>query len=109
MLDEYKVRESDNPDRQPIDFSIDDGKDNVCWVWGATPQDVEWECDHPTVEFDDDETVGECVLCGATCDWHWNTYGDAGYTQKEQVPHEWHKPEKVGGLVKEYLKETYGE
>lgn len=108
MLDEYKVRESDNPDREPIDFMVEDGGENVAWVWGKTPQDIGWECDHPTVEFDDDETVGECVLCGATCDWHWNTYADAGYTQKEQVPYDWHKPEKVEGLIKEYLNETYG-
>ena len=106
-LKEYdlKIRWSDNPDASPIDFSIEDDQDNVCWVWGNSIDDVEVECDHPAVEYDDDETVGECPVCGATCDWHWQTSADDGYTIKERVPHEWHKPEKVSGIVKEILNE----
>lgn len=95
------VRESDAPDRTPIDFSIEDGNDNVCWVWGDTPEDLEIECDHPDncVEYCDDETVGECLLCGKTCDWHWQPDGEGG---KERVPHSWHEGE--GGIIKQYLR-----
>lgn len=108
-LKEYdlKIRESDSPDRLPIDFSIEDDQDNVCWVWGENPYDVEVECDHPhqCIEFDDDETVGECALCGATCDWHYEVDWDSGYKASERTPHGWHRPEKIGGLVGKYLKQ----
>ena len=104
-LKEYglKIRWSDNPDASPIDFSIEDDQDNVCWVWGNSIDDIEVECDHPVVEYDDDETVGECPVCGATCDWHWQMSADDGYTIKERVPHSWHKPEKPMGVVKDIL------
>lgn len=102
---ELKVRWSDNPDASPIDFSIEDDEDNVCWVWGNSVDDVEVECDHPVIEYDDDETVGECPVCGATCDWHWVVSADDGYEIKERVPHGWHRPEKVSGIVKEILDE----
>ena len=97
-------RESDHPDRKAIDFSIDDGEDNVCWVWGNSADDIEWECDHPAVEYDDDESVGECVVCGATCDWHWDISADDGYIVKDRVPYCWHRADKVGGLIKKYIK-----
>lgn len=29
---DLKMRESDNPERLPIDFSIEDEADNVCWI-----------------------------------------------------------------------------
>lgn len=112
------VRESDNPDREKIDFSIEDGQDNVAWVWGSGEPvsvdgkydlDYEVECDHAVVEYDDDETVGECLVCGATCDWHWECYVDCGYTQKSQVPHHWNAyHEGNGGIIKKYIEENYG-
>lgn len=101
----YTIYESDAPDREPVDFSLSDEEDNVAWVWGANPNDVEYECNHPEVEYDDDETVGECVLCGSTCDWHYEASADCGYTIREQVPHEWYLRRDVGGLIGEYLKE----
>lgn len=108
-LKEYglHVRWSDNPDREPIDFSIEDDNDNIAWVWGSEPwNDVQVECNHPheLIEFDDDETVGECILCGATCDWHYQTSADDGYTIKERIPHEWYSPKKIGGVIGKYLK-----
>lgn len=97
-----RVRESDNPDREEIDFSIEDGQDNVAWVWGKW-NDYEVECDHAVVEYDDDETVGECLVCGQYCDWHWE--GDGEY--RGQVPHYW-RNEGDGGIIKKYIEEKYG-
>lgn len=102
-----KVYWSEADDREPIDFSISDGEDNVCWVWGSEPwKDVQIECDHPygCVEYDDDETVGECALCGATCDWHYETNLGDDMLVKERIPHDWHMPDKIGGIVGRYLK-----
>lgn len=102
------IRWSVDKDREPIDFCIEDDHDNAVWVWGSDPwNDVQIECNHPNeyIEFDDDETVGECTLCGATCDWHYNVSADDGYTVKERVPHEWYKPKKIGGIVGRYLEE----
>lgn len=92
---------------EPIDFEIRDDDDTL-WatVWGSEPfDDVQIDCDHPSIEYDDDETVGECPICGATCTWHWQVSGDDGYIIKEQIPDHWDKPEKIGGIVGEYLKE----
>lgn len=106
--------ESDDPDREPIDFNIEDDMDNVAWVWGSHPtDDIQIECNHPTdhgcVEFGDEDTQGECVLCGATCDWHYEE--DDGnvedYCWKGKTPciDEWYNPKKIGGIVGKYLKE----
>ena len=58
---------------------------------------------------------GECAICGATCDWHYEKEvvneghdEDGNYTcqvEKERVPHEWYFPKKIGGIVGKYLKE----
>lgn len=103
----YKVIESDNPDREPIDFSLSDGEDSVAWVWGKTPDDLEWECDHPEVEYGDDDEQGRCVLCGAMCDWHYEASADDGYIVRSRVPHEWYKPKQPEEALKEYIGETY--
>ena len=110
---DLKIRQSDNPDREPIDFSIEDNNDNVCWVWGSHPvDDVQVECDHPEqcIDYGDDDEQGECVLCGAKCDWHWekdviDNYPDSIREIQVRVPHEWYHPRKIGGLVKECLDE----
>lgn len=114
MEDELKayglgLRESDNPERELIDFTIEDEEDNVAWVWGSRADDVEWECDHPyqCIDFGDSiEEQGECLLCGSWCDWHRvpeeNTPG-------HPEPHEWYPRRDVGGLIGEYLKELRGE
>lgn len=100
------VRWSDDPDREVIDFSIDDGKDNVAWVWGSEPfNDIQIECNHPEVEYGDDDERGECKICGATCDWHWEESADDGRLTKERVPHDWYAPKHIGGIVGEYLEE----
>lgn len=111
-------RNSDDPDDYlPIDFNIDDGTDNVAWIWGSMPDDVEVECNHPEecIEFGDDEDQGECKLCGATCDWHWEKEwldeghgedgGCIGHGVQTRYIDEWYYPKRSKGLIGEYLKE----
>ena len=111
MKDELKeydlhVELGNDPD-EPIDFEIRDDRDNLCaTIWGSNPStDVQIDCEHLVVEFDDDETVGECPICGATCTWHWHVSADDGYETKDRVPDNWETPKEIGGLVGKYLKE----
>lgn len=108
-LSEYDlhVEHSQADDREPVDFEIRDKQDNLCaTVWGSEPwNDIQIDCEHPVVEFDDDETVGECPICGATCNWHWHISADDGYETKDRVPDGWEKPNKIGGIVGKYLEE----
>lgn len=102
---------SDAPDREKIDFSVHDNEldENVAWVWGKTIDDVEVDCSHPVEpEFYDEEHVGECPICGATCSWHTEIYGGDNTVGKDRVVTEWHKSEQAGGLIREYIKEAYG-
>lgn len=105
-LKEYglHVEHSEADDREPIDFEIrDDRGELYATVWGSHPtDDVQIDCEHDIVEYEDDETQGECVLCGATCDWHYEYDGE---WHKERVPHEWSNDEKIGGIVGKYLEE----
>lgn len=106
-LKEYglTIRESDDPERQLVDFTIEDEEDNVATVWGDRFDDVEWECNHPyqCIEFGDDrEEQGECLLCGAWCDWH-GVADENGHTYPE--PHDWYPRRDVGGMIGKYLKE----
>lgn len=107
QLKEYDlhIEYAEEPE-EPIDFEIRDDKDNlVATVWGSHPiQDIQIECEHPAVEFDDDETVGECPICGATCTWHWHISADDGYETKDKVPDQWEQPKEIGGIVGKYLK-----
>lgn len=100
-LKEYDlhVEYSEADDREPIDFEIRDSYGELyATVWGSHPRDdVQIECDHDFVKYEDDETVGECPICGATCYWHREDDG-------ERVPHEWFEPEKIGGVVGRELK-----
>ena len=113
MLDELKeygltLRESDSPDRDLVDFTIEDGENNVAWVWGNKPDDVDFECSHPyqCIEFGDGrEEQGECLLCGAYCDYH---YEEDDEGNKAPEPHEWYPRRDVGGLIGKYLKELKG-
>ena len=101
------VEWSEAEDHEPIDFEIRDDYDNlVATVWGKDPcSDIDIDCEHYGAEFDDDESVGECPICGATCTWHWHISADDGYTIKEQVPDQWDRPDKIGGIVGKYLNE----
>lgn len=101
---ELEYRESDAPDRLQIDFTITDEEENVAWVWGDA-KEVEWECNHPRVEYDDDETVGECLVCGAVCDWHYEPYVDGDIVGAERRPHEWYRPDHVGGAIADIINE----
>lgn len=108
-LKEYDLHmeHSEAEDREPIDFEIRDEHDKL-WatVWGSEPfNDVQIDCDHPAVEYDDDETVGECPICGSTCFWHWDGYIDDGVAYRDRVIDQWEKPDEIGGIVGEYLKE----
>lgn len=99
-----KLRESDDSERDLIDFSIEDEEDNIAWVWGNDYNDVDWECNHPyeCVEFGDIDEQGECILCGSYCDWHYEK-DDEGHKVPE--PHEWYTRRNVGGLIKKYIEE----
>ena len=99
---------SEAPDREPIDFEIRSVKTDELYatVWGSEPyNDVQIDCEHDLVEYDDDETVGECVLCGANCDWH---YEDDGEGHRRKVPHQWYAPKAIGGVVGRELKRLQG-
>jgi hypothetical protein len=109
-------RSQDDDDYEPIDFTIHDKADNVAWVWGSNPwNDVQIECDHPEmcVEWGDDDEQGECKICGAKCDWHWeNEVVDEGHnddgscyirTGMVRKIHDWHMPKTIGGIVGEYM------
>lgn len=112
-LESYDLyfRENDAKDRENIDFIIEDKYDNVAFVWGDTPDDVEVECNHPgqCVSYSDDEPTGYCELCGATCDCHYEA--DAGnvedfyWSGRRLVPTEWTMPKQPGGVIGKYLKE----
>ena len=106
----------DDYDVEPIDFSIDDGTDNVAWAWGSEPfHDFEVECNHPTecIEWGDDDECGECLLCGDQCFWHWEEgeeyegVDDDGYVMSskwgDRVIDEWHHTGNKG-LIGKYLK-----
>ena len=82
---ERRPTADDPDDGEPIDFSIDDGTDNVAWVWGSEPfSDYEIECNHPDecIEWGDDDECGECLLCGDQCTWGWvDDVVDEGYDE----------------------------
>ena len=109
---DYSIVQSSRADRMPVDFTIEDEAGNtIASVWGAKSNDVDWECSHPDecVEYDDDETVGECMLCGSHCDWHYEAdggnVGDYYWEGKTRRPHEWYPQRDVGGLVKGVVEE----
>ena len=108
-LKEYDlhVEWSEAKDREPIDFEIRDDHGDLCaTVWGSEPfNDIQIDCEHPVTEFEDDETVGECPICGATCTWHYEPYADDGYMAQDQVIDQWDYPKKIGGIVGKYLEE----
>ena len=114
---EHRADREDPDDYEPIDFSIDDGTDNVAWVWGSEPfTDYEIECNHPEecIDWGDDDECGECLLCGDQCTWNWvegeeyegtDEYGNIesskyGYRDIQ----EWHHTDNKG-IIGKYLKE----
>lgn len=106
-LAEYDLHvvHSDAEDRMKIDFKIYDDHDTFCAeVFGDKPDDVEVVCEHPAVEFDDDETVGECPICGAWATWHWETSADDGIVIEDRIVDSWEQQKEVGGIVGRYLK-----
>ena len=106
----YTLFESEAPDRQKYDFSISDGEDNVAWIWGDD-HDLDYECNHPSdcIEYDDDEPVGECILCGSHCSCHYvldeGNVEDYHWSGRELVPNEWCLRHDVGGLLKKLVDE----
>ena len=111
-LKEYnlKVLYNTSTNSKPIDFSIADDEDNVAWCWGSDPyDDVQIECNHPEecIEWGEDDECGICQICGAQCVWHWEkVYDDTTEkTIKERKISEWNKPDRIGGIVGEYLDE----
>ena len=113
-LAEYdlKVRYNEAPDSEPIDIIIYDDEDNVAFAWGSEPwKDVQVECNHPDqcIEYDDDEPVGRCALCGATCETHYEADNgnveDYAWSGRRQVPTSWTMPKEPGGIIGEYIKD----
>lgn len=100
---DLKLRESDDSERDLIDFSIEDEEDNVAWIWGHSLSDVEFECNHPhqCIDFGDGEEQCECLLCGSFGDYHYEE-DDEGHKVPEV--HEWYPRREAGGLIGEYLK-----
>ena len=113
-LAEYdlKVRYNEAPDSEPIDIIVYDDEDNVAFAWGSEPwNDVQVECNHPDqcIEYDDDEPVGRCALCGATCETHYEAdegnVEDYAWSGRRQVPTSWTMPKEPGGIIGDYLKD----
>lgn len=88
---------------EPIDFEIRDKQGELyATVWGSNPfNDVQIDCNHDFVEYDDDETVGECPICGATCNWHYENDNDG---HRERVPYDWLTGDVISGIVGRELK-----
>lgn len=103
-LEEYglEFKESVDPNRQLVDFSIKEDEDEVFSCWGDRIDDVDWECQHPyqCVDFGDGEEQCECSLCGSFGDYH---YEEDDEGNKVPEPHDWYPRRSVGGLVGEYL------
>lgn len=104
MVYGLKLVESDDLNRQKIDFVLQDEEDNIFWCWGEQPNDVDWECNHPyqCIDFGDSNEKCECLLCGSFGDYHYDK-DEEGHDVPE--PHEWYPRRDVGGLIGEYLKE----
>lgn len=96
------IRESDDPNREKIDFTIEDSNDNVCWVWGDTLADAQWECWHPAVEFGNPDELGECKLCGSHCAWH---YEEDDEGNKVPTPHQWFELKELRGIIRKIVEE----
>lgn len=98
--------DSEASNKRHIDISIKDDGEEVAYIFGDNIEDLDWECKHPSqcVEYDDDETVGTCALCGSWCNWHKEDIGDGN---TERVPHDWYPRKNVGGLIREYIKQRY--
>lgn len=120
-LQELKLRieHSEAEDREPIDFDVRDTEtdERYATVWGSEPwHDIQCDCEHPLglIEFGDDDEQGECLICGATCDWKWtkDIYEgedcDGNYTAREIDVREigdWHEAEELGGVIGDYIKQ----
>ena len=113
VLDSYGLMIHENNQKyHPIDYAICDAddKEDVAFIWGDSKDKIEYDCEHPIqcVEFDDDEPVGQCMLCGASCDCHYEldegNVEDYYWSGRRLVPHEWHTPEKPGGVIGKYIK-----
>lgn len=107
----FKHRPTNLPDTYPIDFEVRTHSTDtlLATVWGEEKDQTEVDCSHPEeyVEYDD-ETLGECLLCGDHCDWHWQAdYDECTKTNfKYREPHHWHG-DKLGGIIKDYLDKEY--
>lgn len=118
LLDEHELEVYQLDDASLlINYAVSDGEKDVASFCGDRFDDIDWDCSHPTscVEYVDNETQGECALCGSWCDWHWEErVVDEGHDEEgkytcrtinERVPHEWYRPRYVGGVIGKYLEE----
>lgn len=103
------VEYSEAEDREPIDFEIRNEADELCaTVWGSNPfNDVQIDCNHPEeaidYNYDKEHHQGRCEICGAWCDVKTHTNYDDGYRVVESYAEAWYQPNRIGGIVGEYL------
>ena len=111
-LKEYDMRieHSEAEDREPIDFDIRDidTDERYATVWGSEPfNDIQVDCEHPEqaidYHYDDDHHQGCCELCGAWCDVGYHKSDDDGYEISEPFVVEWYLPNRIGGVIGEYI------
>ena len=107
---------SDPDDYMAIDFDIYEDGDKIASVWGSTKKDVDWDCDHAEILWGDDDEKGECLICGALCDWHWEEDvvdeghdDDGNYTCQTaniRVPHDFYWAKTPSAYIK-YILDKY--
>ena len=103
------IEHSEAEDREPIDFEIRNSVDELCaTVWGSEPfNDIEVDCNHPEeaidYHYDDDHHQGRCELCGAWCDVGHQKSADDGYEINEPFVEEWYYPNRIGGIIGDYI------
>ncbi len=101
---------SEAEDREPIDFEIRNEVDELCaTVWGSNPfNDVQIDCNHPgeaiDYNYDKEHHQGRCEICGAWCDVAYHADWD-GYKISEPFVVEWYQPNRIGGIVGDYIQE----
>lgn len=109
---EYVERDKDDLDFYPVDFVVRDAHDEpLAWVWGSKEGGVEVECSHKP-RFTDEDERGWCPICGATCDWHYESVDEDGQLLKERVISEWYVSDKdlakEDTVISKTLEEQYG-
>lgn len=114
----YHIEESPNSmeDRKKIDFRVRDENDNwVAEAWGDSEEDLEIDCSHDDIEFNDE--CSYCKICGVSCSWHeeesWEDDGHdengncCGHICRVKVVDEWHNDVRIlNNVISNHIKEV---